>query len=169
LTIIGEIPQDLFGIKIGNDGPARDSYVKILPRCARAIFTRTPAPGFGTVSTLDPEIGQRVKALSGDEKDTTPMTTITAIRPTSGNEFLSAKADATVPTTARFHLNSGFINEFHRSVQERLPHEHKKGPLVGPFLSHTLSRYSGMTLTYFLLLGPLISNTTLPGAFAKIV
>jgi hypothetical protein len=169
LPIIGEISQDLFGIKVGNDGSLGDSYVKILPRRPRTLFTRASTPGFGTVSTLDSEIGQRVDVLSGDKKDTTPMTTVTAIRPTSGDEFLSAKADATVPTTARFHLNSGFINEFHRSAQERLPHGHKKGPLVGPFLSHTLSSYSGMTLTYFLLLGPLVSNTTLPEAFAKIV
>jgi hypothetical protein len=169
LTIIGEIPQDLFGVKVGNNGSLGDSYVKILPRRPRALFTRASTPGFGTVSTLDSEIGQRVDALSGDKKDTAPMATVTAIRPTSRDVFLSAKANATVSTTARFHPNSCFINKFHQSVQERLPHGHKKGPLVGPFLSHTLSRYSGMILTYFLLLGPFVSNTTLPVAFAKIV
>jgi hypothetical protein len=100
-------------VEIGHFGPDRNFNAQIRTGCAGSILTGATAPALGPEAPVDPEVGERIQALTGYEPDTATVTAVTAVRPAARNILLTPKTQAAGATAAGLYLDVRFIDEFH--------------------------------------------------------
>ncbi len=185
---LDQVPNELLGVFVDHAGANRyrqHQGVAAPTGAVRPLSWRTVLrPIAGLVAVVD----QCIERLDGLKIDTAPVATVTPVRPTFLDELFAPETETAPAALARLHANCSFVDEFHadppthfRRPDRRLLSaiiystaaglgnpEQKKAPCVhGAFVARCGSVQCGTTLTNLRLLGPLVSNCTLPSAFAN--
>jgi len=112
-TVGGKVSQHFVAVGVNNGGTYWHLKHPIVATSAGAITTLT---GFSIVRAITAHVAvidQGVQILVGFEDDTTPITTITAVRTTPGDVLFPAETKATVAAFPGIDADRDFVDKFH--------------------------------------------------------
>ena len=117
LAGLGEVTDDFLCTCIDHCRADRNTQLQILTLTARAICAATIGATLRVKMTGVAVVNQRVEVLVGDHVDRATITTITTVRTTVLDEFLTTETHATVTTVACFYFDRYFINKLHNKTR----------------------------------------------------
>ncbi len=118
LAVVGEVGDHLVRDLVADDRADRQLDGDVTAVRARAVRAHAVLSAAGLPLALELEVIEGVQAFRGDDPDGAARAAVAAGRTALGDELLTAKGDAAMPTVAGFYADRCLVDEHFKPLQQ---------------------------------------------------